>query len=310
VIIVLAVLAGCASKQPAPVVVRGPGASQAARGETYTVRQGDTFYSIARELNMDPRVLIGLNVSDVQNADQLSVGRVLRLKPLAEASAPEKAVTMPVVSGGVIAARPIGSPGSGKPPADEDSLLKREPKAGRMPYSEQALAEAQTGEQPPPAVQTGGPPMPAAQTRPVPAVAGVEPKPVVKPPAAVGGGKGPWIWPASGRVVTTFDGNGNKGIDIAGKAGDPVIAAGNGRVVYVGTGLRGYGKLVIIRHDATFLSAYAHNQNILVKEGQSVTQGQRIAEMGNTDADRVKLHFEIRNTKSGPVDPLRYLPRR
>jgi lipoprotein NlpD len=307
VIIVLAVLAGCTSKQPAPVVVRGPGVpTQAARGETYTVKQGDTLYSIARAHGMDYHELSALN--DIKDPDQIAVGYVLRLRR-AEPSAPEKAVTMPVISGGVLAARPIGSPGSGRLPAEENSLLKREPKAGRLPYSEQALAEARTGEQPPPAVQTGEPPAPVAQTGPVPA-AGVEPRPVVKPPAASSAGKGPWIWPASGKVVTTFDGNSNKGIDIAGRAGDPVVAAGNGRVVYVGMGLRGYGKLVIVRHDATFLSAYAHNQNILVKEGQSVTQGQRIAEMGNTDADRVKLHFEIRSTKSGPVDPLRYLPRR
>jgi murein DD-endopeptidase MepM/ murein hydrolase activator NlpD len=105
-----------------------------------------------------------------------------------------------------------------------------------------------------------------------------------------------WIWPASGKVVGTFSEGGNKGVDIAGKAGDAVLAAGDGKVVYSGTGLRGYGKLVIIKHNNTYLSAYAHNQNILVKEGQSVTKGQKIAEMGNTDADQVKLHFEVRRS--------------
>ena len=98
-----------------------------------------------------------------------------------------------------------------------------------------------------------------------------------------------------------------KGIDIAGTAGQPVAASAGGKVVYAGTGLRGYGKLIIIKHNGTFLSAYAHNRDILVKEGQQVVRGQKIAEMGNTDADQVKLHFEIRR-HGKPVDPLRYLP--
>ena len=101
----------------------------------------------------------------------------------------------------------------------------------------------------------------------------------------------------------------NKGYDIAGKAGDPVLAAAEGRVVYAGSGLRGYGNLIILKHNNTFLTAYAHNQNVLVKEGQSVSKGQKIAEMGNTDADQVKLHFEVRR-QGKPVDPLKYLPQR
>ena len=125
--------------------------------------------------------------------------------------------------------------------------------------------------------------------------------------AASGNDEVAWIWPASGKTVGTFSESGSKGVDIAGKAGDPVIAAADGRVVYSGTGLRGYGKLVILKHNNTYLSAYAHNQNILVKEGQSVSKGQKIAEMGNTDADQVKLHFEVRR-QGKPVDPLKYLP--
>jgi lipoprotein NlpD len=117
-----------------------------------------------------------------------------------------------------------------------------------------------------------------------------------------------WIWPASGKVVGTFSEGGAKGIDIAGKAGDPVLAVSDGKVVYSGTGLRGYGKLVIVKHSSTYLTAYAHNQKILVKEGQSVVKGQKIAEMGNTDADQVKLHFEVRK-QGRPVDPLKHLPR-
>ena len=118
-----------------------------------------------------------------------------------------------------------------------------------------------------------------------------------------------WIWPAQGKLIAGFDEVKNKGFDIDGKAGDPIIAAGDGRVVYAGAGLRGYGNLIILKHNNTFLTAYAHNQTLLVKEDQSVKKGQKIAEMGNSDADRVKLHFEIRR-QGKPVDPARYLPAR
>ena len=117
-----------------------------------------------------------------------------------------------------------------------------------------------------------------------------------------------WAWPAKGKIVAGFSETANlKGIDIAGTAGEPVRASAAGRVVYAGSGLRGYGKLIIIKHNATYLSAYAHNREILVKEGQQVTRGQKIAEMGNTDADQVKLHFEIRRLGK-PMDPAKYLP--
>jgi lipoprotein NlpD len=115
------------------------------------------------------------------------------------------------------------------------------------------------------------------------------------------------IWPARGPIVNRFDDVKNKGVDIGGAPGDPVRAAADGRVVYSGNGLRGYGNLIIVKHDATFLTAYAHNQTLLVKEGESVTRGQNIATMGNSDADRVMLHFEVRK-QGKPVDPLKYLP--
>ena len=118
-----------------------------------------------------------------------------------------------------------------------------------------------------------------------------------------------FIWPSSGTLLAGFDEARNKGYDIGGKAGDPVMAAADGRVVYAGAGLRGYGNLIILKHNNTFLTAYAHNQSLLVKEDQAVRRGQKIAEMGSTDADRVKLHFEIRR-QGKPVDPVRYLPSR
>jgi lipoprotein NlpD len=127
-------------------------------------------------------------------------------------------------------------------------------------------------------------------------------------PSAPDDGLG-FAWPASGSVVAGFDEAKNKGLDIAGKAGDPVLAAADGLVVYAGAGLRGYGNLIILKHNNTFLTAYAHNQALLVKEDQKVRKGQKIAEMGKTDADRVKLHFEIRR-QGKPVDPAKYLPAR
>jgi lipoprotein NlpD len=114
-------------------------------------------------------------------------------------------------------------------------------------------------------------------------------------------------WPARGNMLAGFDEVKNKGLDIAGKAGDPVWAAADGRVVYAGSGLRGYGNLIILKHNNTYLTAYAHNQSLLVKEDQAIKQGQKIAEMGNSDADQVKLHFEIRR-QGKPVDPAKYLP--
>ncbi len=118
-----------------------------------------------------------------------------------------------------------------------------------------------------------------------------------------------WIWPSNGPVLAAFDESKNKGLDIGGAAGDPVLASADGKVVYAGEGLRGYGKLIILKHNSTFLTAYAHNQTLLVKEDQTVKKGQKIAEMGNTDSDRVKLHFEVRR-QGKPVDPTKFLPSR
>ncbi|AHB06421.1 peptidase [Pandoraea pnomenusa] len=167
----------------------------------------------------------------------------------------------------------------------------------------------------PPAGDTGTPlPPPMASTPSSTGnTAATVPPAVVPPPAtssaptAVSSGELQLSWPAKGMVVGRFDDSKNKGLNIAADAGAPVYAAGAGKVVYSGAGLRGYGNLVIIKHDATFLTAYAHNRKLLVKEGDSVTRGQQIAEMGSSDADRVMLHFEVR--KDGkPVDPMKYLP--
>ena len=243
-------------------------------------------------------------------------------------------------SGATAAAAP---PAPTARPADN---VKTQPKAFKEPYSEQALRDAQRAAAAPapsaPAATAAavGTPVAAGATTAVaaaPVAAGaaaagaataagattaaaanvaagarVDAKPpAASVPAAAAGDdddKIDWAWPATGKLVTGFsDGANLKGIDIAGKAGQPVLASAAGKVVYAGAGLRGYGKLVIVKHNGTYLSAYAHNSEILVKEGQQVTRGQKIAEMGNTDSEQVKLHFEIRRLGK-PVDPLKFLP--
>ena len=148
-----------------------------------------------------------------------------------------------------------------------------------------------------------------ATTQPAKAPASAASAPAAATAASAGEDDVAWIWPAQGSLIAGFDEAKNKGFDISGKAGDPILASADGRVVYAGAGLRGYGNLIILKHNNTFLTAYAHNQTLLVKEDQTVKKGQKIAEMGNSDADRVKLHFEIRR-QGKPVDPAKYMPAR
>ncbi len=181
-------------------------------------------------------------------------------------------------------------------------MVKSSPKAIKEPYSDRALRELTRNASLVPAPPVGA--VPAAGTALAAAASTATPSTV----APAGDDVLNWMWPAKGKVVTEFSDAANlKGIDIAGTAGQPVYASAAGRVVYAGSGLRGYGKLIIIKHNATYLSAYAHNSAILVKEGQQVARGQEIAEMGDTDANRVNLHFEIRRFGK-PMDPEKYLP--
>jgi lipoprotein NlpD len=164
----------------------------------------------------------------------------------------------------------------------------------------------------PPAVKPDAKPEAKPEPRP-------EPKPDAKADAKPDGGADvkagdndsgiDWMWPGGGKVLAAFSEPSSKGLDIAGKSGDPVLAAAPGKVMYVGSGIRGYGNLVIIKHSNGYLSAYGHNRKILVKEGQSIAKGQKVAELGDSDADQAKLHFEIRR-QGKPVDPLKYLPPR
>lgn len=256
------------------------------RPDAYTVQKGDTLFSIALEHGYDYRDLAEWN--GIPAPYVIRVGQMLRLSP------PGSEGAVPLKLPGVAEAKPL--------PATTTSVIT-EPKALRLPYSDRALAQM---EQAPPKVEPA-----KAASAPPPG------KPETAPPAdaAKGGDDGSddpdrvdWTWPAKGKIVANFNDNGsNKGVDIAGTSGQAVMAAAAGKVVHTGTTLRGYGKLIIIKHNKSYFSVYAHNSQILVKEGQTVVRGQKIAEMGDTDADRVELHFEIRRLGK-PVDPLKYLP--
>jgi len=308
IFIAVLVVVGCATRKPAPVTGRvpppppAPAAAQPAvpgaertdvRPETYVVQPGDTLVRIAAEFGVDFRELAALN--GIENPNVLRVGQVLRLRPPATGvvtaplpSAPQLPETARTASVGV--ARP------------NTEVYKTQPKAVREPYSEQVVAMLQREAMPAAAAPSAGVPgaVPSAAAPGMPGPGGTaEPADT----DAV-----PWVWPTSGPVVAGFSEFAPlKGIDISGRMGQAVVASADGRVVYAGSGLRGYGKLIIIKHNKTYLSAYAHNSQILVKEGQQVTRGQKIAEMGDSDADQVKLHFEIRR-EGRPVDPARYLP--
>ncbi|HEY5637788.1 MAG TPA: peptidoglycan DD-metalloendopeptidase family protein [Burkholderiales bacterium] len=315
-LLVLLLAAGCASRPTsAPVVDRVPPKAPAAKPvaqvaavANYVVKRGDTLYSVALEHGVDYRDVARWN--RLEDPSRIRVGQSLRLTAPDEAQGagapvqpakPEVQVGVARQAGG-IESRAIGSgPGAGTA-AQGDGQMRTAPKALRLPYSKENLALLN---QPPPAAA------PAAPASP-PAVAAADPKRAAAPapgPAATERESGAieFMWPARGKLLAGFSEPNSKGVDIAGQPGDPVVAAAPGRVMYTGTGIRGYGKLIVIKHDEGYNSVYAHNREILVKEGQTVARGERIAELGDTDSDKPKLHFEIR--KSGkPVDPMKYLP--
>jgi len=316
-------LAGCVQR-PAPIDDRAPPraatkpappaapAAPAAQPDTYVVKRGDTLYSIALDQGVDWRELAAWN--QLTDPTRLSVGQALRVRPAqpAAAAAGEGVVVSPVGASQPIVSRPIGSEAPPAVPVGVQPAgpgVKTEPRGVRLPYSEENLALLQRSEAPraagaPPAAVPPKPePAPQAAAKPA------EPPVAAKPEPETAGERVDWAWPATGKVVATFDGASRKGVDIAGRVGDPVYASAAGKVVYSGEGIPAYGKLVIIRHNPTYLSAYAHNSQILVKEGQNVAKGQKIAEVGATGAEQAKLHFEIRRLGK-PVDPLTYLPNR
>jgi lipoprotein NlpD len=289
--------AGCISQQPVPAVDRSSSsvraAAQPAGPGYYTVKRGDTLYRIALENGQDHRDIVTWN--NIANPSAIKEGQILRVAPPVAAIEPtaDGAVAKPIAVGSGVESRSLDQPAGAVVAAPQNGALKREPRVGKEPYSDEAYARLNKV-----AGDTAKPP----EVKP-------EVKPEVAPATATSPDDVPWMWPTSAKMSAPYSDSGNKGLDFAGKAGDPVLAAGDGKVVYAGSGLRGFGELVIVKHNATYLSAYAHNRKILVKEGQQVSRGQKIAEMGNTDADSVKLHFEIRK-QGKPVDPALYLPKR
>ncbi|MDP2783052.1 MAG: peptidoglycan DD-metalloendopeptidase family protein [Sulfurimicrobium sp.] len=296
--VLLMLMSGCGSTtRQAPVTDRMPSGKKIAgtdwRPQTHNVKKGDTLYGIALEYGFDYKELAEWN--GIGAPYVIRLGQQLRLAP---AQADVVAVT-PLKSVAPVVESMPASEGSAQ--SQSGSLLKTQPKAGKVPYSAEAEAA-------PPVVVL----KPETAVPKIPPVAEEKPKiPENKnsaPSTSADDEDLEWAWPAKGKVIATFNEASNlKGVDISGKMGQPVFASAPGKVVYSGSGLRGYGKLVIIKHNKTYLSAYAHNSQILVKEGQSVVKGQRIAEMGDSDADQVKLHFEIRRLGK-PADPLKHLP--
>lgn len=288
---IAAVLAGCSSSgHRAPIVDRSEtgkkttvaaepaqkkrGREKDWRPEVHVVQKGDTLYSIAFNYGFDYHELAELN--GIKDPSVISIGQEIHLFPGRQNTANPPAVA---------AAK------SSEPP------VKEQPKLAKYAYSEAALAQIEKVQE--------APKLPPAEVA----------KPAADAPAdaasdADDGDEADlsWSMPTQGKLIAGFSEPAKrKGIDISGKLGQPVVASAAGKVVYSGSGLRGYGKLIIIKHNKTYLSAYAHNDKLLVKEGQTVTRGQKIATMGNTDTDQVKLHFEVRRFGK-PVDPAKYLP--
>lgn len=274
-------VAACTSQRPAPVADRsgrtpataapagGPAVVRSAKDGIYVAQRGDTLQNVALAFGVDQKDLARWNA--IAEPGVLIPGQTLRVTPPADV-----ATVSPITRGGQVEVRPLPPPGASTP--------------------------GSTAPLPPAALPPTGP-SPA-----IPPVAASPPTAPPEPSRAPSSSL-PWLWPTSGKVIETFDDPRNKGIDIAGNEGAPVQAAADGEVVYVGSAVRGYGNLVIVRHGDDFITAYAHNRKVLVAEKQSVKRGQPIAELGRSDADRPKLHFEIRH-QGKPVDPLKYLPAR
>jgi len=261
------------SELPAPTAAPPPAQREASNG-TYVVQRGDTLYSIAVAFSQDYRDIARWN--SLEDPTRLSVGQTLRVSP------PEGEQAAVVV--GVIAT----------PPATD---AEARPLAAIPAPSPAPLPS------PPP---SAAPPPPGSGSDAKPAVSARAPEAAL--PAASKAGL-LWQWPARGKVVEAYNETRNKGIDIAGNEGEPVLAAGDGEIVYSGNGLRQYGNLVILKHNDDYISAYAYNRQILVKRGDNVRRGQRIAELGKANDGQPRLHFEIRY-RGKPVDPVKYLPQR
>ncbi|WP_415899202.1 peptidoglycan DD-metalloendopeptidase family protein [Neptuniibacter sp. QD48_11] len=279
-------LVACGGKTYAPVSDRSAPVSAQPKPNHYQVRKGDTLYSIAFRYGLDYRELAKRN--SISGNYNIYPGQKLSLKP-----SPKSTVSASIVrDASIVAPKPEIVSSRQKTttkPQNTSPQVASKPTATPKASAKQAQTVAKVEQQ-----KAAVKPAPKAQAK----------------PSTVASGPIKWGWPASGKIVSTFKTKGtvNKGINIASAYGSKVKAAAKGRVVYAGSGLLGYGNLVIVDHNQQFLSAYAHNSRVLVKENDMVDKGQKIAEMGNSGTDRVMLHFEIRRDGK-PVNPLRYLPK-
>lgn len=300
-LILLLLLSGCAAIKPE---------DPAFRSGTYTVRQHETLYSIAWRYGLEWQELARWN--GIREPYTIYPGQRLRMNPPPGQSRTAVATATTATPPRTTATAPRETPADSPPPRASTPTPAQVPATPTSASSSPAARSEPTAPASSRPVPTTTPP-PAASTSPRPAPVAQpvrDPVPPAPSPAASGGPL-VWQWPTNGQVIRRFDaqGTGKKGIAIAGQRGQPVRAAAAGRVVYSGSGLVGYGKLIIIKHNDSYLSAYGHNDNILVNEGARVTAGQQIALLGDSGTDRPMLHFEIR--KDGkPVDPLRYMPDR
>lgn len=294
-------LASCASSMPAPVVNKSPQNNNKTvtpskvkngdwRPDSYIVKRGDTLYSIGLNHGLDYREIAAAN--NISEPFTINIGQRLNIASLTskETTDESKPKSYENEDGVIISPIDTESPVTAKTTESVVTPVLSQPSAMREPYSLEALNRK---------------PVVSQQTT----IATLPNKPTVKKTVTASTAAGSaWAWPAQGSVIARFNGSKNKGIDIAGKKGQAITASAKGKVIYAGSDLRGYGKLVIIKHNKTFLSVYAHNSKITVKEGQIVTAGQNIAAMGDTDTNRVKLHFEIRE-RGKSVNPEKYLPK-
>jgi lipoprotein NlpD len=322
--ILVLLLTACESNPPAPVIERTPQSSKPKppvaakpidpktatakdwRPDSHTVAKGETLFGIGLQYGIDYKEIAAAN--NIASPYPIRIGQKLDLSSFKTKTA---TVTNPADAGktmddGVVVTpikvEPVATGTATKPATSGSAVtpILSEPKAMREAYSASAWNRAVT---PQTATKT-------ADTKPIDTKSETKPvepteaKPVDVKPAD--DESLTWGWPTQGKVSAGFNEASNKGIDIAGTTGQAITAAAPGKVIYSGSDLRGYGKLVIIKHNKTYLSVYAHNSKIVVKEGQAVAAGQKIAEMGNTDATSTKLHFEIRRLGKS-VDPTKYL---
>lgn len=281
---------------PAPNPVANPNTSA---NPSYVVKKGDTLYRIATEQKVSAQELMTWNKLSDSN---IRIGQVLVLAP-------------PLGDNGVTITPLADTAAVESKPSAGTIITKTTPKAIKEPYSASAAAAISATEDNKVATkqQSIASSMTASSVKPVPTIQAPQSSPnpnksgatVASASATSNTTERQFGMPTSGKIIRGFSDE-SKGIDIAGKLGQSIVASAQGKVVYAGAGLRGYGKMVILQHSNGYLTAYAHNDKLLVKEGDVVKKGEKIAEMGKSDADQVKLHFEIR--KGGkPIDPGKFI---